>query len=202
MSFSKVLVIQGYPITSDDFFRLCKDFLLEDHNVDIDDLDSEDRDSFLRSFEEEMFEYFEETYKLSVYGHTCCSKLNRKIYIIGKLVDTHERIRKHCDNCTFLGYGRFDLCKSCLGMTKDGVFEVEKIFNNVVEVERLLDLKNTKLASLNAKMVEFFGVDQMKRFKEFLEEDELDVPFNLSTFLRGRISSQYYLLDGCLQCEY
>lgn len=108
MVYTKLWIILGVKISYDD---------LRKYFIDADEL--------------EDFRYDDETLDpklgIKLYQPGCCSE--SKECILGFIVHTYYRKVTRCENCP-----TYCVCDTCIGMTNNGHYDVQKIRNEVVEV--------------------------------------------------------------------
>ena len=71
-----------------------------------------------------------DNYILNIFRYPCCSKIAGKHFIIGHEVHQYYHKKASCDNC-----GKYTSCDTCIGTTTNGVYDVDKILNEVIEVD-------------------------------------------------------------------
>src|SRR5579872_3283517 len=131
MVFSTVMVIRGFPITKEEMV-----------NNGVEFPEDEENSSLFLDIEETIRDFVEtpqDKKEVEVYGFPCCSKLEGKVWIVGKMVLSYERVKssrfdnKYIKNCPLKKCEKYNMCDLCIGQTQAGWFNVIKIFDELVE---------------------------------------------------------------------
>lgn len=136
MVFDTVQIIRGHLLSHDDlcnFVEYLKNFFGADELKNFFGVDESKRYPFL---DEKSFDPRENLHLINdlisrfkgvkLYAWPCCSGVEGK-YLLGHSVKKYSRLTVKCDVCE-----EYTCCDVCLGLTENGLYDVRKIFNEVV----------------------------------------------------------------------
>jgi hypothetical protein len=203
MVFTKVMVLKGYLLSIDEVFQLLE--YLQNYMIDagkyykcliIDPPNIKNKKEWLI---ENLYELnnavFSRFKKIQLYTPPCCSKMCQEYYVLGHCVKIYRRLDVQCEKCT-----NYFCCDTCLGQTENGFYDMNKLFNEIVEVnekhvcgwcnnDKKDELNNCKFCNCQ-KLVE----DGMtKRFDNFIDS-------RLNKWASDKSIKYYYMLNDCLSC--
>lgn len=192
MVFNTVSLVVGFIVTLEEALKLF-DLTKEEYEEEGDRLGGETLKNLNRCL------------KAKLYNYPCCSDLNQKKFIVGKVVKTWVRKCTRCPNCE-----EYSLCDNCIGQTCQGYYPVDKILNEIVECP----IENVCMYCWkdNKKKIETecedcghkpnwqmrFNCPQENKF-----EDQELVKWLIAYKTENGLNSDvkiYYMLDDCLSC--
>jgi hypothetical protein len=167
--------------------------------------------------------------KLDMIIYPCCSDLGSECFILGRVVKIYNRTNKKCGihmcEKTVKGKcvcdspyssipnicGNYYICKSCLGDTENGYYDVEGILNNAVEINfkhicnecnhdnrKNIYTKSRSCSLCKTKMNTVQNISDNKSYKSVHKDIRKFIgkyKKNYTPYVKF-----YYMLDDCLAC--
>jgi len=137
-------------------------------------------------------------HNIQIYIPQCHSIAINHLFIIGTCVKKYKRIITKCYRCD-----ENSACGYCIGLTENGYYDVRKIFNNIIEVDKNHICKwchndNRKIKK-SCKLCKFSkeGLKLCLEKKNRIFDILIGEWFTNKNLTKEHIK-YYYLLDGCL----
>jgi hypothetical protein len=197
MVYSKLYIVIGTVLTREEILKSGMLELIDD-NISDEMLDDENWriDSNGRGF------------ILKLYRFPCCSKSTEKLYILGRRLYSYVRYHIRCEKCS-----KYSLCDTCIGSTRNGIYDVGKILHTPTECPR----ENVCMHCYNDNRKEFdtckecnsrknwnnrFDHGQEEKMENMYEYEMIQKVLKDADVenYKDKHIGFYYMLDDCLSC--
>lgn len=185
MVYIKLLIINGCVVTQEDVKKYLSNYI--DDVSQIDDFDVYDQ--FSKIYKENTVHYD----RRKLFYFPCCSESGNNKFIFGEVVHIYYRKYVRCEKCP-----EYAVCDYCIGVTNNGHYDIDSIFNKPVQVE-LSHLCSTCFHD-NKKPLDKGDICECcnSKLNIVIKDNKLKCKVFKDTFSK---LSYYYMIDDCLSCS-